>query len=59
MAGSCWVATGGKNAIGVSPAGTNPAAIAWTLVAATFEVDVNSEPPPTKMELYCVIIFLK
>ena len=47
-AGSCWVATGGKNATGVSPAGTNPAAIAWMLPAVCAEAEEKIEPPPTK-----------
>ena len=47
-AGNCWVAAGGKNATGVSPAGTNPAAIAWMLPAVCAEAEENIEPPPTK-----------
>jgi len=48
MAGICWVADGGKNATGVSPAGTNPTAIACILPAVCAEAEEKIEPPPTK-----------
>ena len=45
---NCWVAAGGKNATGVRPAGTSPAAIAWILPAVCAAVEEKTEPPPTK-----------
>jgi hypothetical protein len=48
MAGNCWVANGGKNATGVSPTGTNPAAIACIPPAVCAEAEENNDPPPTK-----------
>ena len=48
MACNCCCGVGGKNAIGVSPAGTNPAAIAWIPPAVCAEPDEKNTPPPTK-----------
>ena len=45
VAGNCWVGNAGKNAIGVSPDGTNPAAIAGALPATS--APEKAIPPPT------------